>query len=369
MELEAQVDEDFARTDDGKPGAGLKHWVIFAVMMMKWPLSLFPEVKVPTLQETLGAEKKLLLFGRWLSKDYASSTTVQYIGEVRKAHISWLGVPLASMSVTFHRLPMLFRMLKREKPGNKRVKTPWEYENFGKVRRAYGVAADKGYYGAGETGFRLATVATCMYLAYEHLLRLNEVVRTQTGTAADKDPLQWDDVQFWDASGELLGWDTEGRPLGLPSLMTMRMPPSKTDQLGLRQEVLRSPFPKGWENGAALNAAGPAMWRYMRQYPVRRERAGYTPLFRQERTECSARLTKAVFMTAFHKLCRKAGIQYSAYGTHCFRVGGVNRLMDLGATAPQICALGRWQSDCWQLYARRERVRLEGLTAAMSATP
>ena len=31
MELEAQIDKDFARPDETKPGAGLKHWAIFAV--------------------------------------------------------------------------------------------------------------------------------------------------------------------------------------------------------------------------------------------------------------------------------------------------------------------------------------------------
>ena len=210
---------------------------------------------------------------------------------------------------------------------------------------------------------------TCTYLAFEHLLRLNEVVRTQTGTAADKDPLQWADVQFWDVGGELLGWDSEGRPEGSPHVMTMRMPPNKADQFAAREEELKSPFPAGWDAGQALNAAGPAMWRYMTRYPVRRLRAGITPLFRQHNTEGSARLTAQVFKTGFNALCRKAGIQYNVYGKHCFRVGGVNRLMDLGATAPQICALGRWQSDCWQLYARRERGRLTRLTEAMSAAP
>jgi hypothetical protein len=337
--------------------------------MMGWEITLFPRVEVPSLQETLEAEKQLLLFARWLARDYASNTTIHYIGEVKKAHISWLGVPLASMSVVFHRVPMLLRMLKKEKPGQKRVKTPWEHRNFAQIRRAHGSGASIGDFGAGALGFRLATVSTCMYLAFEHLLRLNEVVRTQTGTAADKDPLQWADVQFWDVGGELLGWDSEGRPEGSPHVMTMRMPPNKADQFAAREEELKSPFPAGWDEGQALNAAGPAMWRYMTRYPVRRLRAGITPLFRQHNTEGSARLTAQVFKTGFNALCRKAGIQYNVYGKHCFRVGGVNRLMDLGATAPQICALGRWQSDCWQLYARRERGRLTRLTEAMSAAP
>jgi hypothetical protein len=366
MELEAQVDQDFAGADDGKIGAGLKHWAIFAVSMMKWPLALFSELRVQPLQEVLLAEKKLLLFARWLSRDYASATTIQYVGEVKKAHVRWLGVPLESMNVAFYRLPMLFRMLKAEKPGKKRQKTPWEVGNFDRVRTAHGRQARLGNFGGGVHGFEKATAYTVMLVAFEHLLRLNEVVRTQSGTAAEKHPLQWGDVVFKDAQGAELGWDSEHRPVGQPAVMEMRMPPSKTDPLGHSGTRLRSPFPHGWRAGVAPNAAGPAMWRYMSRYPVTRRRAAITPLFRKQSTLQSGRLTKPVFQRIFHQLCRAAEIRYNVYGIHCFRVGGVNRLMDLGATAPQICALGRWQSDCWTLYARRERVRLEGLTLAMS---
>ena len=121
--------------------------------MMGWEITLFPRVEVPSLQETLVAEKKLLLFARWLARDYASNTTIHYVGEVKKAHISWLRVPLASMSVVFHRVPMLLRMLKKEKPGQKRVKTPWEHRNFAQIRRAHGSGASIGDFGAG-SGWR-----------------------------------------------------------------------------------------------------------------------------------------------------------------------------------------------------------------------
>ena len=84
-----------------------------------------------------------------------------------------------------------------------------------------------------------------MLVAFEHLLRLNELVRTQTGTAADKHPLQWADAVFKDRHGEMLGWDGRGRPVGKPAVMEMRMPPCKTDQLGLSGVMLRSPFPVG----------------------------------------------------------------------------------------------------------------------------
>jgi hypothetical protein len=337
--------------------------------MMKWDLLLFPHVEVPPLQAVLAAEKKLLLFGRWLARDYASATVTKYVGEVKSAHVVWLGVPLTAMNVTFTRLPMLFRMIRKEKPGRLREKTPWEGAHFDTIRGAHGNGAAAGDFGAGVKGFERATAMTAMYLAYEQLLRLSELVRTQGHTAADKNPLQWSDVVFKDAEDAELGWDAAGKPMGDPVRMELRMPPSKTDQAGLSELVLRSPFPTGWRQGKALNAAGPAMWRYMRRFPVVRERAGITPLFRTKPTkgrEVTGRLTKPVFQRIFRALCKTAGIPGKDYGIHCFRVGGVNRLMDLGATAPQICAMGRWQSDCWLLYARRQRVQLEQLTARMA---
>ena len=343
--------------------------MIFAVQMMGWELALFPRLEEPTLGQVLEAEKKLLVFARWLSRDYASATTIQYIGEVKKEHTKWLGAPLEAMKVVFFRLPVLCRMLKRERPGKKRQKTPWEFQSFDRVRDAHGQGASQGSFGPGAKGFEKATTYTVMLLAFEHLLRLNELVRTQTGTAADKDPLQYADVRFFGRGGRLLGWQQNGQPVGDPVVMVVRMPPSKIDQMGASEVTLRSPFPRGWERGEAPNAAGPAMWRYMTRFPVTRGRAGITPLFRIHQTLQSARLTKSVFTRVFHELCRKADIQYSQYGIHCFRVGGMNRLMDLGATAPQICAMGRWQGDCWQLYARRERSRLEGLTLEMSQGP
>ena len=80
------------------------------------------------------------------------------------------------------------------------------------------------------------------------------------------------------------------------------------------------------------------------------------------------RITHTIFRRVFKELCKGAVPPLNAdeYGLHCFRVGGMNLLMDLGASAPQICALGRWSTDCWQLYARRQRKELMRLTEQMA---
>lgn len=375
MELEAKINEDFSGKHLDKAKSPLLYWACFAVQMMHWPLLLFDKLEVPALKEVLLAERKLLLFARWLHRDLASSTAISYVGAVLKMHQRWLGVPLASLSVTFSRLPMLFRILKTEKPGATRVKRPWEFSHFTRWANAYeGAGRDprRGYFGPGIEGFQLATVDLTAKLAFEHLLRLNEAVKTTGTTAADKAPWLVSDVVFQDRWGEELGWDEQGRPEGVPVLMQLRMPPSKADPLGVLNEVLQSPFPSGWENGLHFTAAGPAMWRYMRRYPVPRKVATRVSLLRQKLPANSARLTAMVFTRVFKAMCVKATIRWQkmgavpAYGIHCFRVGGVNRLMELGASAPQICAMGRWASDCWLLYARRERRYLLEWTERMS---
>ena len=82
---------------------------------------------------------------------------------------------------------------------------PWGFRSFERIREAHDKGASHGSFGPGEAGFDKATTYMVMLLAFEHLLRLNEVVRTQTGTAADKDPLQWADVRFFGEGGRLLG--------------------------------------------------------------------------------------------------------------------------------------------------------------------
>ena len=49
---------------------------------------------------------------------------------------------------------------------------------------------------------------------------------------------------------------------------------------------------------------------------------------------------------------------YSQWGTHAFRVGGMNELQGAGAGVAEIMAIGHWRSDAWLLYSRRNRPRL-----------
>ena len=240
---------------------------------------------------------------------------------------------------------------------------------FSDVFRGHGRGSARGDFGEGAAAFNLATATLMMMWAFEQLFRMSELA-PKPGQHASRDPFMWSDIKFFDGYGKELEWEVGGRPIGVPSSMSSRMVPSKTDIAGSK-EPLVSPFPDEWQYGVSPTAAGPAMFRYMCRFPVPRSEAQVTPLFRQKRSGRggSERVTQSGFLSAVKKMCRAARpeIIYKGIGLHAFRVGGMNRLMDLGATAPQICALGRWESDCWRLYARRHRQMLVELTGRMAS--
>ena len=367
MELQAQVHEDLAGPSNGQAETGLKHWAIFAGIMMKWPLQLFSSREPPTQQQVLEAEQKLLVFGRWLGRSYLGDSVVKYVGDVKRAQRRWMGVPLQMMGVNFCRLPMLLKILRKEKPGSKREKTPWPVDGFARVRAGTGSNGVFGLFGGSTASQKLEreSAYVMMLIAFEQLLRSDELVDTGKGSAASSNPLMLSDVTFEDRDGKVLDWEVWQQP----AVAVLRMPPSKTDQQGTKFDFLRMPFPVQWELGNAPNAAGPALWRYVlrRQVPVGRR--GVAPLL-AIRTGLGPerRLTATIFQRVFKELCTAAvpPLDAAEYGLHCFRVGGMNLLMDLGASAPQICALGRWSSECWQLYARRQRKQLMSLTEMMA---
>ena len=348
---------------------------------MAWDLTLVDPDKligVGRWREIMAAEKKLLLFMKWLDRSYAAQTIYKYVADVKALQTTYNGLPLASMEVTFRRLPLLFKSIKKAKPPAENEKTPWEKELFDRQRKGQGEGAAMGVYTASVhrratfTPFMKETAMCVQGLAFEQLLRLSELVRTQKATNAETFPLTWADLTFQDSTGAEIRWQQSGRVQGQPAMAVIRMVPDKMHRVG--SGVLRCPFPEGWESGAAPNAAGPMLWRYANRYPVCRSMAGVTPLFRAKDPVAGQpvdRLSQTQFKAVFRELCRKASpeIQYQDFGIHCYRVGGMNRLMDMGATVPQICALGRWESDCWKVYARRHRASLWTLSEGISAQP
>ena len=323
------------------------------------------------MAEVMRMEMKLLMFAAWLARCYASSTVEKYVYDVTAQHTVWLGLPLHALGVVFHRLPVMLRVIRKRKPPKKRAKASWPWSNFGEI--VDGVPErGRGEFGIGVKGFMLATVWVVMLLAFEQLMRLSELVRTPVESVSGRNPLMRSDGYFVDNTGNRVAQDVRGRwVLGKGkefATFVMRMPASKTDPHG-EEGGIQSPFPKGWRDGEGMTALGPAMLRYQNRFPVPGQYADMVPLFGMQRWKAGVvveRLTQQQYQTGFRALCRLGSVQYNGYGLHCMRVGGANRLMDLGATCPQICAAGRWAGDCWLLYLRRQRESLLALTCAMS---
>ena len=98
---------------------------------------------------------------------------------------------------------------------------------------------------------------------------------------------------------------------------------------------------------------------FMHDYPIERQLHGITPLLRDKREGIQRQIKRNEFIRDFKMVCRAANMQYERWGTHAFRVGGMNALQDAGASVPEIMALGHWRSDAWLLYSRRNKPRLQ----------
>ena len=157
------------------------------------------------------------------------------------------------MEVTFRRLPLLFKSIKKAKPPAENEKTPWEKELFDRQRKGQGEGAAMGVYTASVhrratfTPFMKETAMCVQGLAFEQLLRLSELVRTQKATNAETFPLTWADLTFQDSTGAEIRWQQSGRVQGQPAMAVIRMVPDKMHRVG--SGVLRCPFPEGWESG------------------------------------------------------------------------------------------------------------------------
>ena len=122
----------------------------------------------------------------------------------------------------------------------------------------------------------------------------------------------------------------------------------------------------------AHNSASRAMspcayfWDLFVMHPVGKALHASTPLFGSSMSSRGDRLSERQFMKQWKSFCTTAGITFQLFGKHAFRRGGINRLIDLGCSAPQIAALGRWKSDVWKIYARRNKDQLMVITEAMA---
>jgi hypothetical protein len=361
--------------------SGLRHWALFT-LLMGWKVRLFDSVEEQNARAIVAAEGKIMCFARYLARDYKSATVIKYCHDVQAQHMRWIGVPLKALGVVFYRLPLLFKWAKKVSPGKVRTKRGWESSWFQAVRQGW--LQGRQLFDACRADYEKGLVYVIMVLAFEQLLRLSEVTRTAVASVSE-----YGTIMVRDAVG--ITFEGERVPLsekfwqntmanGDPSFtdfeeVQLKMPPSKCNMSG--GGVLRCPVNAAVHEVARCRSSGFVLLTFMAAHVTEKvptELTGVVPLFRERPVLPPATvgvLRATRFMSVMRQMCRAAQpeVWYTGLGMHCFRVGGCNRLIELGASVAQIMALGRWASACWELYGRRNSATLLQWSSRMAFDP
>ena len=371
MELEAALLEAFreryATTTLTSQDVGVKHWIIFhAKVLRSTNYLLIPlHVSPPTSESLREAEYKLLLFAMYLSRSYPGSTVGQYIFHVKARHYFWLGfTDFRQFETAFFRLPILLRVLNKRSPGPSRVKKPLTKN----VLRQLWVSIGPLFL---SRDFECMVFWGVCTMAFQQLLRLNEVVLMTVKSQANKFPIPVSDITFFDSVGNLVpkpgaairflsgaacdqayksavAWES------IVAFAVVIAPPTKADPTA-KNDPYYLPMSAG---EAKFLCPCWVLWRMLAAFPVPAHGEQQTALFRASPKPLAKQIGYAAFHKLFRAACRKANVQYAGYGKHCFRVGGLNALQDAGCSVPQLMAMGHWKSDAWTVYARRSRLSL-----------
>jgi hypothetical protein len=341
------------------------HWLLFCRHIARCDHLLLRGHKQPSAADVHRAESLLLAFAVWLRRSYSAATVGTYINSVKSAHFKWVGITaFRDLGVAFSRLALLLKILKRDDPVKRRTKTPFTLSS---VRRLWASVTDEWAAGHFDT-MRFWSMLT---LAFQQLLRLNEISNVQATSLANCHPMMVSHLQFFSITDQLIPHPTSVTSAArvLPQLhhAVLRMPPSKADPFGNNHPLF---LPIGRADHAVYSPCW-NLWFLIATFPVASDLADSTPLFRQSTggtpntLQPVVQVSVEVFWSDFKHFCRNANIQYDQYGTHAFRVGGMNTLQDAGVGCPEMMALGRWASDIWTVYSRRQREHLMAVSERM----
>jgi hypothetical protein len=358
MELEATIlktfGSRFALTTLKAQDVGAKHWIIFVTQVMKQTeCLLFTLQDLPPSPSKLAiAERKLLLFAAYLSRAYPPTTVSEYISHVKSRHFFWLHYhDFEEFGIVFHRVNIFLRIRRKQVPRVLRKKVPFTRTL---LARTWQVT---------KANFINSKFDTMIFwcvstMAFQQLMRLNELVTMPVQTQANLHPITVDQLSFRDADGGHLQFpastaDARAR-LHQVAYAVVIAPPTKADPTASNEPYY---LPMSVGTAQPLAPCG-SLWFFMAAFPIPQMARASTPLFRTAAAAFSAQIKDYRFSVLFKAACRRANIRYETFGKHRYRVGGLNAMQDAGCTVTQIMAAGHWRSDAWQVYARREKVSL-----------
>jgi hypothetical protein len=286
-----------------------------------------------------------------------------YVGHVKSMHAKVAyGQAFACVVDATGRLQSMSKVLQQWRPAGAVLKVAFTVVHFEIFSATVDVLKSRTC--CSNTRFMLDRVRMAVAVMLTAVLRSSEIVDNQYMSAANRSPIWMADVQFANGLGDRARTLERGHDGTVPAgsdYATTKMPPSKADPV---QRAGNELFFPGRLPESKVNGAKECIENWFNDYPVHPELQHVTPLFRTVRTGTPTQFTRATFLNDFKWVCRQAlectgtELRYSQWGTHAFRVGGMNALQDAGASVAEIMALGHWRSDAWLAYSRRSRPRL-----------
>ena len=196
-------------------------------------------------------------------------------------------------------------------------------------------------------GLVLSTVMTA------GLLRVSEAI-PEPGEYQEQEPIMFDDLVFH--------WNRDGSQLRYAELWVL--PLKKGRQA--RKVPIKMKFSKGNVRAAHL------LWLYSLLWVIPESERSSTPLFtdytfepdsdgrrtgaipkRSRNGSCKV-ISQAWLRNWYHAKMRAAGVvHYLCYNTHSFRIGGATALLGAKVSIERIKAMGRWASDCVEIYTQQ----------------
>ena len=325
----------------------------------------------PSQSDLVLLQQRAKRFWSFLHRTLAPATIATYWAAVIAAHRDWLnGTSLRELGIAFPAIKDHISVFQLREPPKEQKENLWTLQQTVDV---LGTSPDLSQWNRparSDEEFLQRSVFAVINTLWSQLLRASEILPS-TGAQSRASTALWNlsDLSFHTKEG----LDIPILPSGSPdpsrahelAFAKLRMVPSKADKHATNLPLL---FPMAHNSASRAMSPCAYFWDLLVMHPIGKALHTTTPLFGASMSSRGDRLSESQFLKQWKGFCTTAGITFQLFGKHAFRRGGINRLIDLGCSAPQIAALGRWKSDVWKIYARRNKDRLMVITAAM-ATP
>lgn len=338
--------------------SGVKPWIVFCTLIEECPPMMWHSPHVPpTHSQVISLQQRAKRFWAWLHRSYQPATIATYWSAVLAHHRDSLqGTTLAALGITFPAIKDHVDVFRIQEPKPAAKDNVWTLQHYLDVLETSPKLQTWAQPAQSDKEFLQRSTHAVMNTLWSQLLRASEVLPS-TGAPARAAHHLWNlsDITFHASDSAEIpildsGVPDQSRAHQL-AFANLRMVPSKADRHATNPP-LRFPMPSAPTERALSPCA--YFWDLFSLHPLPKIHHNSMPLFSSSISSRSSRLSERQFMKQWRAFCSAAGMAFK-FGKHSFRCGGINRLIDIGCSAPVIAALGRWKSDVLQIYARRNK--------------